>query len=195
MFRSEDLYKIESTFFKYRISTSNHCLKMSESGNNSSSSTVEPPPLTPQELMAELIALRAEMAVIRERDAATAAATAAAEQAAAERAAAEQAAAAATSKEAVSKTSAPKASLSQALVPFTLPAGGDGRPPSPPKTTSPSNWNRYRATQRLATRMSQAAVIALHAVLESGGSLEAAAEAGRAAARRAGTPPPRNKRK
>ena len=187
----QDLYKIESTFFiiqSYQIASLFEMSgnNSSASGGNNSSSAADAPltteDMTTEELMAELKLLRAEIAVRRERDAAAAAA------AAAEQAAAEQATAAATSKEAVSKTPAPKASLSQALVPFTPPTGGGGRPSSPPRTTSHSNWNRYRATQRLAARMSQASVIALYAILESGGSLEAAAEAGRVAAKRAATP-------
>ena len=137
------------------------------SGNNSSSSSdpLLDGELTPTQLLAEIKALRAEMAEM-------------------------------------------KASTSVALVPVTPPTkapiatgggsstakapvatGGEGRSSSPPKAATPRpSWNRYRAAQRLATRMSQAAVIAVHAILENGGSAEAAAEAGRAAAKRAATP-------
>jgi len=154
------------------------------SGNNSSSSSSPSsaedaplPELSHKEMMDELLALRAEMAEMKARDAA--------------------AAAAAALKEAVSTTKAPapKASASQALVPFTPATGGDGRSSSPPKATiSRRSWNSYEAGRRLARRMSQAAVVAVHAVLESGGTPEAAAEAGRAAARRAATPPGRKRK-
>jgi hypothetical protein len=176
----QDVYKIESTFFIIQSYTIASLFEMSESGNNSSTfsgSSAADAPFTTEELMTELRALRAEMAEMKAREAASAAA--------------------ATPKEALSTTTAPatNTSASQALVRFTPATGGAGRPSSPPRATHRRSWNSYRSAQRLAARMSQAAAIALHAVLESGGSLEAAAEAGRAAARRAATPPPSNKRK